>query len=126
MNPYHVKRFKELDDNNPSKNDRKDPKTIAMLVKDGRYVTPYIPEGVYSELRTAMSIRNRITRQLSSVKNRVKRWLAIYFPEFNTAFASWEGKAAQICLEKFPTPLLVIEQGVSGITHHWKEAGLGP
>jgi transposase len=124
VNPYHVKRFKELDDNNPTKNDRKDPKTIAMLVKDGRYVTPYIPEGVYSELRTAMSIRNRITRQLSSVKNRVKRWLAIYFPEFNTAFASWEGKAAQICLEKFPTPLLVIEQGVSGITHHWKEARL--
>lgn len=35
VNPYHVKRSKELDDNNPSKTDRKDPKTIAMLVKDG-------------------------------------------------------------------------------------------
>jgi transposase len=34
VNPYHVKKAKELDDNSPSKSDRKDPKTIAMLVKD--------------------------------------------------------------------------------------------
>lgn len=59
VNPFHVKRSKELDDNNPTKNDRKDPKTIAMLVKDGRYMEPYIPEGVYSELRTAMDVLNR-------------------------------------------------------------------
>jgi transposase len=46
VNPYHVKRCKELDDNSPTKNDRKDPKTIAMLVKDGRYMKPYIPESL--------------------------------------------------------------------------------
>jgi len=33
VNPFHVKRSKELDDNNPTKNDRKDPKTIAMFGK---------------------------------------------------------------------------------------------
>lgn len=27
VNPFHVKRTKELDDNSPTKNDRKDPKT---------------------------------------------------------------------------------------------------
>jgi hypothetical protein len=32
VNPFHVKRSKELDDNTPGKSDRKDPKTIAMLV----------------------------------------------------------------------------------------------
>ena len=46
VNPHHVKKSKELDDNKPTKNDRKDPKTIAMLVKDGRYIEPYIPEGL--------------------------------------------------------------------------------
>lgn len=35
VNSFHVKRSKELDDNNPTKNDCKDPKTIAMLIKDG-------------------------------------------------------------------------------------------
>lgn len=32
VNPFHVKRSKELDDNHPSKTDVKDPKTIAKLV----------------------------------------------------------------------------------------------
>ena len=35
VNPHHVKKSKELDDNNPTKNDRKDPKVIAGLIKDG-------------------------------------------------------------------------------------------
>ncbi|HBG02499.1 MAG TPA: hypothetical protein DDW87_13190 [Firmicutes bacterium] len=37
LNPYHVKCARELDDNSPSRSDQKDPKTIGMLVKDGRY-----------------------------------------------------------------------------------------
>jgi transposase len=54
VNPHHVKKSKEMDDNHPSKNDRKDPKTIAKLVCEGRYNVPYIPEGVYAELRIVM------------------------------------------------------------------------
>lgn len=57
VNPYHVKQSKELDDNNPSKNDRKDPKVIAGLIKDGRFIYPYLPEGVYAELRSASNLR---------------------------------------------------------------------
>ena len=34
VNPHHVKKSKELDDNNPTKNDRKDPKDIAGLIND--------------------------------------------------------------------------------------------
>jgi vancomycin resistance protein YoaR len=83
VNPHHVKKSKELDDNNPSKNDRKDPKTIAMLVKDGRYMEPYMPEGVYKELRIAMETRWHIMKELTAIKNRICRWISIYFPEFN-------------------------------------------
>lgn len=32
MNPYHVKKAKELDDNNPDKNNRKDLRVITGLV----------------------------------------------------------------------------------------------
>ena len=67
VNPFHVKWIKELDDNNPTKNDRKDPKIIAMLVKDGRYLEPYIPEGIYSELRTAMETRWQTVKQLNAI-----------------------------------------------------------
>lgn len=57
----------KLDDNSPSKNDRKDPKTIAMLVKDGYYREVYIPEDVYQELREAISERNRLVQRMSSI-----------------------------------------------------------
>lgn len=121
VNPFHVKRSKELDDNNPTKNDRKDPKTIAMLVKDGRYMEPYIPEGVYSELRTAMETRWQIVKQLNAIRNRMLRWLSIYFPEFNKVFGDWEGKAALIVLKEFPLPAQIIKQGATGIVARWKQ-----
>lgn len=121
VNPFHVKRSKELDDNNPTKNDRKDPKTIAMLVKDGRYMEPYIPEGIYSELRTAMETRWQIVKQLNTIGNRVNRWLSIYFPEFKQAFGDWEGKAAMAVLKDFPTPVKILGKGVDGIISRWKQ-----
>ena len=62
VNPMHVKRTKELDDNHPSKNDRKDPKVIAKLVIEGRYLIPYIPEDIYAELRIMNENRMRINR----------------------------------------------------------------
>jgi len=121
VNPFHVKRSKELDDNNPTKNDRKDPKTIAMLVKDGRYMEPYIPEGIYSELRTAMDTRWQIVKQLNAIRNRIKRWLSIYFPEFSQVFGDWEGKAALIVLRDFPTPAKILAKGIDGIIGRWKQ-----
>ena len=121
VNPFAVKRSKELDDNNPTKNDRKDPKTIAMLVKDGRYMEPYIPEGVYAELRVAMNTRWQIVKNLNSIKNQIDRWLRIYFPEFLQVFADWEGVAALIALHEFSTPAQVVQKGVAGIVERWKQ-----
>ena len=50
VNPHHVKKSKEPDDNSPNKNDRKDTKVIAGLINAGRYCYTYISEGVYAEL----------------------------------------------------------------------------
>jgi transposase len=46
VNPFHVKRSKEFDDNNQSKTDSKDPKTIAKLVIDGRYMEPRLTQKI--------------------------------------------------------------------------------
>jgi transposase len=121
VNPFHVKRSKELDDNNPTKHDRKDPKTIAMLVKDGRYMEPYIPTGLFREIRTAMDTRWQIVQQLNRIRNRVQRWVSIYFPEFHTVFGDWEGKAARIVLNEFPTPEEVFQKGVDGMVARWHQ-----
>ena len=59
VNPASVKKAKELDDNSPKKTDLKDPKTIAKLVIDGRYSFPYVPEGIYAEIRDCLLYTSR-------------------------------------------------------------------
>ena len=51
VNPYAVKQTKEVEDNSQLKDDRKDPKLIANLVKDGIFGMPYLPEKIYAELQ---------------------------------------------------------------------------
>ena len=63
VNPHHVHKSKEMDDNSPSKNDPKDPKTIAGLVREGRYFYSYMPTGIYAELRTASNRRFTIVEE---------------------------------------------------------------
>ncbi len=97
-----------------------------MLVKDGRYLVPYIPEGIYSDLRTAMETRWHIVKQLNTIKNRVKRWISIYFPEFNTVIGNWEGKGALIALKEFPTLARVLQKGAKSIVARWQKDKLRP
>ena len=102
-NPMHVKRSKELDDNLPTKHDRKDALVIARLIKDGRFSYPRILKGMEAELRAGSTFRGKMTEELGAVKNRIIRWLDRYFPEFNQVFPSF-GKMALAVLECTPFP----------------------
>jgi transposase len=124
VNPYHVKQIKELDDNSPKKTDFKDPKTIAKLVVDGRYSIPYIPEGVYAELRQAVSSRDRIIKEQNALTNRIKRWLKIYFPEYLKVYTKFSAESGLLLLEKAPLPAEIVELGVDGVTQIWREQKL--
>lgn len=121
VNPFHVKCTRELDDNSPTKNDRKDPKTIGMLVKDGRFRDVYIPEDLYQELREAVLERERLQEQINALSNQIIRWLDIRFPEFNNIFKDWGGKTAWTALRSFPTPAGVISAGTEGIMEIWRK-----
>lgn len=124
VNPYHVKQIKELDDNSPKKTDQKDPKTIAKLVVDGRYSYPYLPEGIYADLREAVSSRERIVEELNAVTNRLKRWLKIYFPEYLTVYKKFSSESGLTVLETAPLPQDVVKLGADGINHLWREKKL--
>lgn len=124
VNPYHVKQIKELDDNSPKKTDQKDPKTIAKLVADGRYSYPYLPEGIYADLREAVSSRERIVEELNAVTNRLKRWLKIYFPEYLTVYKKFSSESGLTVLETAPLPQDVVKLGADGINHLWREKKL--
>jgi len=104
VNPLHVKRAKELDDNLQTKNDAKDALVIARLMKDGRFSFPRILEGVEAELRNGASFRIKLQEDIAALKNRIIRWTDRYFPEFQYIFKDL-GKNALAALEKTPLPI---------------------
>ncbi len=67
VNPYAVKQSKEIEDNSQLKDDRKDPKLIANLVKDGNYGMPYLPEKVYADMRRLSMFRNQQSTEKDAV-----------------------------------------------------------
>lgn len=124
VNPYHVKQIKELDDNSPKKTDLKDPKTIAKLVVDGRYSYPYLPEGIYADLREAVSSRERIVKELNAITNRIKRWLKIYFPEYLVVYKNFSAESGLTVLEKVPLPQDIVQLGPEGVNQLWRDKKL--
>ena len=105
----------------PQKNDCKDPKTIAKLVSEGRYTFPYMPEGIYADLRQAVSSRDRIVKELNALTNRIQRWLQIYFPEFLKVYGKFSAESALLVLETAPYPADVIALGADGVNQIWRE-----
>ncbi len=124
VNPHHVKKSKELDDNNPSKNDRKDPKVIAALVNEGRYLYPYIPDGVYAEIRVLSGLRVRAQNELTRLKNQLARWFSIYFPNYKDVYGNAGAVSGLMILKAAPLPEDIVKLGVEGVNRIWRDAKL--
>jgi transposase len=103
VNPHHVNRSKELDDNLQTKNDQKDALVIARLMRDGRFSYPRILEGIEAELRNGATLRSKLQEDLNAIQNRIIRWIDRYFPEFRWVFKDF-GKMAYAALEMTPLP----------------------
>jgi len=123
VNPYHTKKAKELDDNSPTANDKKDAITIARLVKDGRYFDPYLPQDLYSELRILTNARVSVIKRNNAVKNHITAILDEYFPEIWTVFKHpLKGKASRQVLRSCPFPNLILKLGEEGVLVEIKKA----
>ena len=124
VNPYAVKQTKELEDNSQQKDDRKDPKLIANLVKDGNYGMPYLPEKVYAELRRLSMFREQLTEDRNRNMNRLHREMKIYFPEYKDAFGKVDGAFCMEVLKEAPFPEDILRLGIEGIREIWHKAKL--
>lgn len=120
VNPHHVNKSKELEDNSQTKSDYKDAKVIADLVRNGKYSEPNLPEKEFAELRILMNFREKIMVNLNQVKTRITNWFDRYFPEYQHVFKDWEGKASLMTLRQFPTPEEIISTGARGVLTHWR------
>lgn len=121
VNPAHVKRTKELDDNSPTKNDPKDAGVIAKLVKDARFLAPQLPTGIYAELRNLINFREQLVKKMTRTKLQLHTLLDTYFPEFFTVFKKIDSKTALIVIREFPIPSEIVKLTVEEIKSRLKQ-----
>ena len=128
VNPYAVNQTKELEDNSQMKDDTKDPKLIANLVKDGNFGMPYLPEQLYADLRRLSMFRDQLNEDRIRSINRLHRELKIYFPEYKEALGKTEGTFSLELLKQAPCPddlAALKEDGIRQIWHNAKLRGRG-
>ena len=124
VNPHHIKKSKEMDDNDPSKNDRKDPKVIAGLVNEGRYFYPYIPDGIYAEIRALSGLQVLARSEITRLKNRIARWFSIYFPNYKDVYGNVGAVSGLMVLKEAPLPEDIVKLEVDGVNRIWRDAKL--
>lgn len=77
----HTKKAKELMDNSPLKCDPKDARVIGDLVRQGKTLTPILPEGRILNLREILHTRENLIKERTSVLNRLHKIVDVTFPE---------------------------------------------
>ena len=118
---YHVKNSKEFDDNCQTKNDKKDCMTIARLIKDARFFEPYLPEGIWADLRNLSNTRAELVRKQNAVKCRIVATIDEYFPEYTKVFKNVLSRTSEEILKKCPFPEDIKSIGKEELLKHIKK-----
>ena len=121
VNPYHVKNSKEFDDNCQTKNDKKDCITIARLIKDARFFEPYLPEGIWADLRNLSKTRVELVRKQNAVKCRLVAIIDEYFPEYTKVFKNVLSRTSEETLKEYPFPEDIKSIGKEELLKHIKK-----
>lgn len=100
----HTKASKEIEDNNPRKDDAKDAAQVCRLVGDGIFVRFPFLERPYLELRLLTVHRHRLTVEATRFKNRLQGLLDLAWPEFLGHFSALHKATPRAILERWPLP----------------------
>ena len=81
-----------------------------------------MPEGVYADLRIYSNLRFKLQSDLTSIKNRIYRWISIYFPEYRTVYGKPDSASGTLILKTAPLPEDILTLGVDGVNKIWRDA----
>jgi transposase len=104
VNPLHVKRSRDMLDNNPGGSDAKSTLIIALLIAEGKYLKVVLPRGIYASLRELVLMRDRLMVERTAKLNLIHAALDRLFPEFTDVFKDLKCKTALYLLEHYPSP----------------------
>lgn len=104
VSPLHTSRYKELLDNSPQKDDRKDSRVISQLLKEGMTLHENLPEGPYGEIRELIHHREDLMKEKSRLANKLTVWLDRRFPEYRELFSELFGATSLGLLQEYGGP----------------------
>jgi len=112
VNPYHIKRIKEIEDNCQTKTDPKDSLLIAKLVRDGDFFDPNLANGIYAELRRMYRLRLKVKKSLVREKTKLKTLLDEYFPEYGDLFYDILGVTSEYIIDNYFLPEVIAKENI--------------
>jgi transposase len=119
VNAYTVKKHREGNQLDRSKDDWRDAREIAELARQGHCTETRLQEGVYEELRQYATLYWQVKRELQREKTIVCSLVGQVFPEFFGVFQKATSEAAQAILRSGVAPVQIrqgsLEEFVAGV-----------
>lgn len=100
VNPYTVKKHREGDQLERSKDDNRDAFTVADLLRTGKFTETRLLHGRYAELRQLVNLYYRLQRDVRRHKNLIWNLSGQLFPELTQVFAKLTGATALALLQQ--------------------------
>lgn len=94
VNPYTVKKNREGDQLDRSKDDNRDAFTIGDLLRTGKYTETRLLHGAYAELRQYVTLYTRLQRDVRRQKTLIRNITGQLFPELARVFKDLTGGTA--------------------------------
>jgi len=107
VNPYTVKKHREGDQLDRSKDDSRDAFTIGDLLRTGKFTETRLLHGQYAELRQHSTLYERLRRNIQRQKNLIHNTAGQLFPELRHVFEDFTGLTALAMLSNHAVATLI-------------------
>jgi transposase len=107
VNPYTVKKNREGDQLDRSKDDNRDAFTIGDLLRTGKYTQTRLLHGAYAELRQYVTLHTRLKRDIRRQKTLIRNVAGQLFPELPGVFKDFSGETALAMLRHHASATVV-------------------
>jgi len=107
VNAYTVKKHREGDQIDRSKDDPRDSFTIADLSRTGKYTETRMQRGIYAELRQYATLYYQLTRDVRREKNILWGLLGQVFPELRQVFKALTSQTFKAMMKTCPAAVSV-------------------
>jgi len=107
VNPYTVKKNREGDQLDRSKDDNRDAFTIGDLLRTGKYTQTRLLHGAHAELRQYVTLHTRLQRDIRRQKSLIRNVAGQLFPELPRVFKDFSGGTALAMLRHHASATVV-------------------